>query len=343
VVGIALLTLAPGRMGGSERYARELARALARHGTGDYLAAVPPGAEDAAGGLPSVTAGAAASAARPWAFARAAASRSLAGAAAVHFPLTVPVPHTRRPHAVTLHDVLHLDHPELVPPAVRVFRRLGYDAEARRADVVIVPSAFVRDRAVERLGLDPGRVAVVHHGLDHELFRPDEGPREPFVLYPARAWPHKEHALLFAAFALVRRARPGLELVLTGAGHEALRLQDGARSLGHVPDEELAALYRRASALVFPSRYEGFGWPVVEAMASGCPVAAASGTAVEEVAGGAAALFPAGSTEACAEAILRALDDAPSLAARGLERARAFTWEASARLHDAVYGRLEAR
>jgi glycosyltransferase involved in cell wall biosynthesis len=341
MVGIALLTLAPGRMGGSEGYARGLVAALARHGTAEYVVVVPPGEAAVGAGLATVIAGARPAGRRPWAIARAAASRgALDGVRAVHFPLTIPAPVTRRPHAVTLHDLLHLDLPELVPRRTRLFRRLAYDAAARRADRVIVPSAFVRDRAVARLGLDPARVRVIHHGLDHELFRPGEEPREPFVLYPARPWPHKDHVALFAALALVRRERPELELVLTGGGHEGLRLPDGVRSLGPVPTAELAALYRRASALVFPSRYEGFGWPVLEAMASGCPVAVAEGTAAEEVAGGAAVLFAPGSADAIATGTLAALADAETLRGRGLDRAAAFTWERAAALHDEVYAEL---
>jgi glycosyltransferase involved in cell wall biosynthesis len=341
VLGIALLTLAPGRMGGSEVYTRSLTAALRRHGSLDYLVAVPPDATDAAGGLPWVAAGAPSTRSRPLAFARAGISRRvLHGCEAVHFPLTVPVPLTRRPHAVTLHDVLHLDLPNLVPGRVRAFRRLAYDGAARRADRVIVPSEFVRERAIARLGLDAERIRVVHHGLDHGLFHPGDDSREPFLLYPARPWPHKNHALLFTAFEVVRRERRELELVLTGGGHEQLVLPEGVRSLGNVSATELAALYRKAAALVFPSRYEGFGSPVLEAMASGCPVAAAAGTAVEEVAGGAAVLFAPGAPEQIAGGILKALADSSSLVARGLERAVTFTWERAARLHDEVYEEL---
>ena len=123
--------------------------------------------------------------------------------------------------------------------------------------------------------------------------------------------------------------------MLTGGGHETLVLPPGVRSLGSVPVAELAALYRRASALVFPSRYEGFGSPVLEAMASGCPVAAASGAASEEVAGGAAVLFAPGSPEAIAAGIRAALADGSALAARGLERARG--------LHVGAHGRAPRR
>jgi glycosyltransferase involved in cell wall biosynthesis len=341
VVGIALLTLAPGRMGGSEAYARRLVAALARHGTADYVVAVPPGEADVAAGLRTVTAGAPSRSRRPWAMSRAVLSRhALGGAAVVHYPFTVPVPPTRRPTVVTLHDVVHLDLPELVSRRNRAFRRVAYDRAARRADRVIVPSAFVRGRALERLALDPDRVRVVPHGVDHEVFRPAGEPREPFLLYPAWARPHKEHAALFEAFAQVRRERPELELVLTGGDHGSLTLPPGVRSLGLVPEDQLASLYRRAAAVVFPSRYEGFGLPVLEALASGCPVAVATGTAAEEVAGDASILFAPGSVGALADAIRRVLDEGRALRERGLLRAAEFSWERAARQHDEVYVEL---
>jgi glycosyltransferase involved in cell wall biosynthesis len=146
--------------------------------------------------------------------------------------------------------------------------------------------------------------------------------------------------MLFAAFELVRHKRPELELVLTGGGHEGLVLPTGVRSLGVVPVSELAGLYRRASALVFPSRYEGFGSPVLEAMASGCPVAAAEGSAVEEIAGGAAVLFVPDSPRKIADSVMETLAGAAALSKRGIERARSFTWERTSRLHDEVYGEL---
>lgn len=338
---IALATLAPGRMGGSERYARELVTALVTEGTLRYEVLVPPDAVGAAGGLPAHPVGSRSDAPRPVAFARAGlARRSVPRSAAVHYPLTVPLPAAGRLNVVTLHDVLHLDRPELVPRAVRLFRRWAYDRAARRANRVIVPSAFVRARAVELLGLDPARVRVVPHGIDHGLFHPGEAARDPFVLYPARMWPHKNHARLFAAWPIVRRERPDLELVLAGGDHQSTALPEGVRSVGNVPDIELAALYRRATALVFPSLYEGFGWPVLEAMASGCPVAAAQESAVDEVTAGASSAFAPESVDDLARAVLAAVDDDGELVARGLARAAQFTWRRSAHEHESVYREL---
>jgi glycosyltransferase involved in cell wall biosynthesis len=241
---------------------------------------------------------------------------------------------------ITLHDVLHRDLPQLVPRSTRAFRLVGYDQASRRADLVIVPSEFVRDRAVATLGLDRGRIRVVAHGVDHDLFRPGGDARESFILYPARFWPHKNHEALFEAFASVRRERPDLELVLTGGGHEGLALPTGVRSVGLVPETELARLYRTAELMVFPSLYEGFGTPLVEAMASGCAVAASNAGSLPEIAGDAAALFDPSSRDSIASGIFQALATRDVLAARGLERARGFTWEAAATAHESAYEEL---
>ena len=349
-VGLCLLTLVPGRVGGSETYARALTRALRPEEGLDYEVLVSRLAPDAGGGLPTTVAGEYRAATtipgRLAAMALAAARpgplrRRLAGAEVVHFPLTVPVPPVRdRPAAITLHDVQHLDLPRLFPRGELLFRRLAYDRAARRADAVIAISGFVRERAVERLGLDPARVHVVPLGVDRALFHPGDEPREPFLLYPARAWPHKNHARLLEAFRRLRRARPELRLVLTGGGHERTPRPEGVEALGDVPLARLAELYRRAACLVFPSLYEGFGLPPLEAMASGCPVAAADLPALREVCGDAAALFDPYEPEAIAAAVEQALDRTGELAARGLERARRFSWEACAEGHAAVYRRL---
>ena len=347
-VALSLLTLVPGVSGGSETYARELCRALGRVGGHEYEAIVPTLAPDAGGGLPTVVAtGYRASTTTPGRLRAMAAAavrpaglrRRLERADVVHFPLTVPVPSgARRPTVITLLDVQHLDLPQLFPLGERLFRRVAYDRAARRAERVIVISEWVRERVVERLGLDPARVHAIHLGVDRERFAPDPGvDREPFLLYPARPWPHKNHARLFEAFARLRLERPELRLVLTGVGHHPPTLPDGVETRGGVSAAELASLYRRAAALVFPSLYEGFGLPPVEAMACGCPVACSDAGSLPEVVGDAAVLFDPHDPDAIAAGVGEALDRSRELAALGVARAARFTWEATARAHDGVY------
>jgi glycosyltransferase involved in cell wall biosynthesis len=181
------------------------------------------------------------------------------------------------------------------------------------------------------------RVHPIHLGLDHSVFRPGTVPREEFLLYPARPWPHKNHVRLFHAFREVRRRRPDLELVLTAYEGST---PDGVRALGHVARDELVRLYQRAAALVFPSLYEGFGQPPLEAMACGCPVASSNAASLPEVCGDAARLFDPTSVEDMIAAIESVLDDSETWRARGLARASGFSWDATAHAHDAVYAEL---
>jgi glycosyltransferase involved in cell wall biosynthesis len=346
-VAMPMLTLVPGISGGSETYARELCGALARVGRHEYETLVPTLAPDAGAGLPTVVAtGYRASTTTPGRLRAMAAATLRPGgmrerlddADVVHYPLTVPVPPVERPTVLTLLDVQHLDLPHLFPRGERLFRRLAYDRGARRADRVVVISEWVRERVIDRLGLDPDRVHAIHLGVDHERFAPDPGvAREPFLLYPARPWAHKNHARLLQAFALVRAGRPELRLVLTGVGHDPSGLPPGVEALGGVSPTQLVSLYRRAAALVFPSLYEGFGLPPVEAMACGCPVAASNAGSLPEVVGDAAVLFDPHDAAAIAAGITEALDRATVLSAQGFERAAGFTWDATARAHDRVY------
>jgi len=345
-VGLPLLTLIPGISGGSETYARELARALARIGTHDYLALVPPLAPDAGDGLPTIVAERYSSSTTTGGRLRAIGSATLRpaylrsllkGVDVVHYPLTVPVPRPAKPHLVTLLDVQHLDLPELFPRGERLFRRLGYDRAARKATEVIVISEFVRERVIERLGLDPEHVHAAWLGVDHKRFTPSPAVRrEPLLLYPARPWPHKNHARLLEAFREIQRKRPQLRLLFTGVGHDQRSLPKGVEARA-VSGEELIDLYRRAACLVFPSLYEGFGLPPVEAMACGCPVAAAAAGSLPEVCGDAAVLFDPLDPEAIAAGVDEALNRSADLSERGLERAATFTWDETARAHDRIY------
>jgi glycosyltransferase involved in cell wall biosynthesis len=347
VIALPLLTLVPGRLGGSETYVQELLAGLARVGRHDYRVVLPPVAADAAYGLPSVVApeyrAAQTTFERLLAMGQAWARpgplrRHLEGAGVVHYPLTIALPRVASPSVVTLHDLQHLDLPAMFPRSERAFRRAVWHPGLRRAERVIVISDFVRGRAEELLRLDPHRLRVIPLGLDRERLRPG-GERGDYLLYPARRWPHKNHERLFEAFALLRRARPGLRLVLTGGG-DFSDVPEGVDARGHLPWDDVVELLRHAAALVFPSLYEGFGLPPLEAMACGCPVACSNAAALPEVVGDAARLFDPRDPRSIADAVLDVLASPEEWAERGLERAQAFSWDATARATDEVYAEL---
>jgi glycosyltransferase involved in cell wall biosynthesis len=347
-----MLTLVPGLVGGSETYARELCRALARVGELEYRAFVPSIAADAGDGLPTTVvreyrAGrtthgrVAAMAGAAFAPGRLRGALRLSELEAIHFPLSVMLPPVDAPPAATtVLDVQHEVFPEFFSRAELAYRRRVYGWTVRKSQIVITISEHAREALVERLGLDPGRVRAIHLGVDHERFTPDGRPREPFLLYPANGWPHKNHRRLFEAFELVRRERPELRLVLTGSGHAKLSLPEGVESRGHVSPDELVGLYRSAAALVYPSLYEGFGIPCVEAMACGCPVAASSVASLPEVCGSAAVYFDPLSVESIAQGIRDVLERPPG---GGIERSARFTWDKCARAHDVVYRELQGQ
>jgi glycosyltransferase involved in cell wall biosynthesis len=348
-VALSMLTLVPGGMGGTETYARELGRELASSDRVRASVLLPAAAAGFVPDLPEALAPEIAPGPSTGARVRTLVTsvlrrgrllgRAPAGAV-LHYPFTAAVPLPRRRDAVvqSLHDVQHLDMPHLFPRAERLYRRLYYDRAARRADQVVTISDFTRRRIVHHLGIPAERITVAHLAVDTTAFVPQTGPREPFLLYPARGWAHKNHARLFEALALLRGTHPDLRLVLTGGGHEALGpLPAGVESRGNVPRAQLLELYRTAACLVFPSLYEGFGMPPIEAMASGCPVASSSAGALAEVCGDAAVLFDPTDPAAIADGVRAALADASGLQARGLARAREFTWSACAAAHEEAY------
>jgi glycosyltransferase involved in cell wall biosynthesis len=347
-VGISLLTLIPGISGGSETYARELVRALGRIGAHEYRVFLPAIASDV-DGLPSETvseyrssrttlgrvAAMGAATLRPGRI-----RRRFAGLDAIHFPLSVMIPPVKAPAAAaTVLDVQHEVLPSFFSPQERMYRKAVYGWTVRRSRLVVTISHHAARTIVERLGIAEDRVRPIHLGIDHERFAPGEGDRGQFILYPALGWPHKNHARLFEAFAVLRDRHAGLELVLTGYQGAA---PAGARALGRVPRDELVRLYQSASALVFPSLYEGFGQPPLEAMACGCPVACSNAASLPEVCGDAARLFDPTSVEDMVAAVEEVLDDPAPWRRRGLAHAASFTWEATARAHDAVYDELAA-
>jgi glycosyltransferase involved in cell wall biosynthesis len=220
---------------------------------------------------------------------------------------------------------------------------------ARRAARVLAVSELTRRDLIDLYGIPEEKIVVTPNGVD-PAFRP-EGPSpdgEPYALFVGALQPRKDAAAAIEALALIGDGAPRLVVVGQDKGgraeaersaeHNGLAARVEFR--GHVPQEELAALYRGAACLVFPSRYEGFGLPVLEAMASGTPVVATTAGALPEVAGGAAILVEERNPVALAGGIERALADRERLVASGLERARQFTWAETARRTLNVYREL---
>jgi glycosyltransferase involved in cell wall biosynthesis len=265
------------------------------------------------------------------------------GAALAHTQYALPF-RCPCPVVVTIHD-LSFEHGLMGRRDRLVFERVVPRAAREAARVLTVSERTKRD-LVEQYGIPPERIVVTANGVDPAFHPPRAaGPRsssdtvslgKPYALAVGAIQERKNQP---AALAAAREA--GLDLVVVGPVKDervaaALR-EGGARLVGYVEVERLAELYRGAACVVQSSRYEGFGLPVVEAMASGTPVVTVPDPALVEVAGDAAVVVPEGELAA---GIRRALDERDTLVAAGLERACAFTWEAAAR--DTVTAYVEA-
>jgi glycosyltransferase involved in cell wall biosynthesis len=269
------------------------------------------------------------------------------GAALAHFQYLIP-PAWRGPSVITVHDLSFETYPEFFSAGDRlVFRRLVPPA-CRRAARIFTVSEYSKEMLIERYRLPEGKIAVTPNGVD-DAFRPDGPSRTgpPYLLFVGTLQPRKDPVCAVRALA---RLDSDLRLVMAGPAKQAAaatraeidRLGLGARVelTGHVSKTELAQLYRGAACLVFPSRYEGFGLPAVEAMACGTPVVAARSSALPEVVGDAGILVAPGDADALADGVRRALADRDRLVAAGLERSTQFRWSDMAAGTLAVYKEL---
>jgi glycosyltransferase involved in cell wall biosynthesis len=238
------------------------------------------------------------------------------------------------PLVVTVHDLAVLRHPEAFNRWTRTYSPRVVPGVLRAARRVIAVSQFTRRELVELLGVPDEKIRVVPNAVGDEFTR--EGPAEKgdYVLAVGTLEPRKNLDRLVEAVRSTDR-----ELRVVGArGWGGVEVRgNGVRWLGEVDDAELARLYRGATCVAYPSLYEGFGIPVLEAMACGVPVVTARGTAMEEVADGAAVLVDAGDPAEIAAGIERAASERETLVPRGLERARAFRWDAVAAATVEVY------
>lgn len=284
----------------------------------------------------------------------------------IHHPLTTLNPFDLpQPSVLTFHDLQHEFFPELFSSKELNRRRCEYPSSVRQANAVIAISQHVKDCLVERYAVEAEKVHVVHHGYPEQFVRigsPDRLQRvkekyaldRPFMIYPAATWAHKNHLrLLNAVKLLVEREVFDGELILTGVPMDfhakvmeeisRLSLEKVVRWLGYLPQEDMPCLYSLARLMVFPSLFEGFGLPVVEAMACGCPVVMAGTTSLPEVAGGAAACFAPESVEDIAASLEHYWNDESmcrQLSEAGLQRAGFFSWDKAARETVAVYRKV---
>lgn len=235
---------------------------------------------------------------------------------------------------VTLHDLHFERDPGVMSLPDRLTFKTVVPRAARHADAVIAVSERTRRDAVELYGLPPEKVVVVPHGVD-PAFGPGGDGAGGYLLFVGAVQPRKDPLAALAAAQAV-----GLPLVVVGPAKDAAlarRLaEEGADVRGVVQQDELARLYRGATALVLPSRFEGFGLPVLEAMASGTPVVCSGDEALREVAG------DAGVYGDLVTGIRRAIAERERFARAGLERARLFTWQEAARRTVEVYRRALA-
>ncbi len=251
--------------------------------------------------------------------------------ALAHFQHALPL-RCPCPAVVTIHDLSFERDPSVMPLHDRLVFKTVVPRSARRAAHVLAVSERTKADIVELYGIAPEKISVTQHGAD-PAFSPGDGSPGKYVLLVGSVEKRKNPLAAAAAASAV-----GLRLVAVGPVRDRALAQElerrGAQLRGYVSQDELAELYRAAACLVMPSRYEGFGLPVLEAMASGTPVVAAPDAALKEVAGEAAVFVE---PERLADGVRQALAARDRLVAAGLDRARLFTWEETARRTVAVY------
>src|SRR3954453_3213592 len=252
----------------------------------------------------------------------------------LHCPTYRGPTRSRVPLVVTVHDLAVLRHPEAFNRWTRAYSPRIVPRVLAAAQRVIAVSEFTRRELIELLGVPDDKIRVVPNAVGDEFTNVGEAEEGDYVLAVGTLEPRKNLARLVEAVQRTKR-----ELRVVGArGWGGVEVGgNGVRWLGEVSDDELARLYRGAACVAYPSLYEGFGIPVLEAMACGAPVVTTRGTAMEEGADGAAVLVDAQDSAEIAAGIERAAADRDELVARGLERAGQFRWDSVAAATVQVY------
>jgi alpha-1,3-rhamnosyl/mannosyltransferase len=369
-VGVNLLWLVPGEVGGSEEYTVRLLSALADLGTGDvdvilyvnrrFSSAHP----EIVSRFTTVVAPVSGSsrvlrviAESTWLAIRSRVDRC---ALVHHAGGTMPAVRPG-PGVLTLHDLQPLANPERFGLIKGTYIRFIAPRSLRRAEFVVCLSRYVANDAIDRVGLPAERIRIVPCGIAdpgasidaqrlRELLGRFDLDDRPFIIYPAITYPHKNHATLIAAFARVAEKHDEVRLVFTGgAGSsdsvvqstiEAYGLESKVIRTGRVHESDLDLLYRAATMMAFPSLYEGFGLPLLEAMSRGCPIVASDAGSLPEVAGDAAEFVDPIDVAGWANALGALIEDPARrtvLARRGFDRVAQFAWSVSAQSILSVY------
>lgn len=277
---------------------------------------------------------------------------------------------SKTPLIITFHDLQHHYYPEFFKAKEIQSRNSNYRRAANDADKIIADSDYTKQTILDNYNVSGDRIDVVLLGVDSEYKKDDDqeflnrerellGLTRPFLYYPAATWLHKNHVNLLTAVDILKNSYHfDGDLVLTGVATsardsllnkiEVLGLQDTVHILGYLPYDKLPTIYNLARMMVFPSLFEGFGMPVLEAMACGCPVVCSNVTSIPEVGGTAVGYFDPTSPEQIADSIMKLWHDDDALhdmRVKGIERARLFSWERTSRETLEVYhksiGRLE--
>ena len=364
-LAVNLLSLVPGDVGGAEEYAVRTLAAYGRHGPADlrpvvYLSQAALDAHPDLGRAFDVEVHPGDGRSRPrrilaestWL------ARRTTGMAVHHLGGRIPA-RSGRPVAVTVHDLQPLDEPLNFSFIKRRYLGWALPRSVRRADLVVAVSDQVGRRIIDQLGTDPSRVVIVPIGAGAVATSPAEPSDPPTILYPAVTHPHKNHLMLVEAFTRLADHHPTARLVLTGGpgtaeaevanAVAASRHGDRITRTGRIPAADLAARLATAIVVAFPSTYEGFGIPVLEAMAAGVPVLVADGTPAADLVADPCAnrgvVLAPHDPQVWADSLGRVLDDRAhraSLALRGLTVAADHTWEASAAALEQAWRRLLA-
>ncbi len=264
----------------------------------------------------------------------------------------------RKPFLITVHDLARICF-SLNREAIAERWWLKLDVKGiRKANHIIAVSQNTKDDLINYLKIPPERITVIYNGLDHSLFQPRKGRLfdKPYILYVGSERPRKNLNRLLEAFSKLKREFKLLKLVKVGspgrseifrkntlAQIEKLGLREEVIFVDHVPENELPYYYSFASLLVYPSLYEGFGFPLLEAMACGCPVITSNTSSLPEVVGEAGIMVNPYDVDALAGAMGRVLTDQrlrSGMIERGLAQAKGFSWEKTARETGEVYERV---